>query len=341
MTGSLRRVWLLGTIALTVGAVAVTVALAPPGDAPPGRALQWLLFVGSSVHVAATGWFFSVPEVRRHAAAHQGRYVWAPIGLVVGTAAVAAVLPERLFVWPLLAFFAWQFFHFQKQNLGMAALAGVAHGVGSVRPRERLAIVAAGGAGIAGLLVRPELLQLAVDPRTGWLFPAAAVAFVLAVVAGVVVLRERPPASRPVQYVAVYLISLLFFGPVFLFDSPYAAVAGLTIAHGYQYLLIVGLVAGAPRPGLGPVVSLAVLVNVALLGGLALNAASHLHGGGTAARAVFGAYTGLLMAHFVVDAGLWRLRDAFPRRFLTERLPYLLPRPDPAGDATASPARSA
>jgi hypothetical protein len=316
-----RRAWLLGTIALTVGAVAATVALAPGGDAPPGRALQWLLFVGSSVHVAATGWFFTVPEVRRHAAGHRGRYLWAPLALVTAAAAVAVALPARLTAGPLLAFFAWQFFHFQKQNLGMAALAGIAHGAGSVRPAERRAIVATGCAGIAALLGRPQLLQLADAPHAGWLFPVALAAFVIAAGYGVVALRGRP---RPVAYVVVYLISLLFFAPVFLFASPYAAVAGLTIAHGYQYLLIVGLIAGAPRPGPGPVLSLAVLVNLALLGGLALNAASHRHGGGLAERAVFGAYTGLLMAHFVVDAGLWRLRDAFPRQFLTERLPYLL-----------------
>jgi len=30
------------------------------------------------------------------------------------------------------------------------------------------------------------------------------------------------------------------------------------------------------------------------------------------------------MAHFVIDAGLWRLRDSFPRRFLASRTPYLL-----------------
>ena len=33
------------------------------------------------------------------------------------------------------------------------------------------------------------------------------------------------------------------------------------------------------------------------------------------------------MAHFVIDAGLWRLRDEFPRTFLRERLPYLLVAP--------------
>jgi len=26
----------------------------------------------------------------------------------------------------------------------------------------------------------------------------------------------------------------------------------------------------------------------------------------------------------VIDAGLWRLRDSFPRRFLASRMPYLL-----------------
>jgi hypothetical protein len=30
------------------------------------------------------------------------------------------------------------------------------------------------------------------------------------------------------------------------------------------------------------------------------------------------------MAHFVIDAGLWRLRDEFPRGFMRSRLPYLL-----------------
>ena len=32
----------------------------------------------------------------------------------------------------------------------------------------------------------------------------------------------------------VYGVSLLFFLPVFVFGSPYAAVAGMTVAHGYQ-----------------------------------------------------------------------------------------------------------
>jgi hypothetical protein len=31
------------------------------------------------------------------------------------------------------------------------------------------------------------------------------------------------------------------------------------------------------------------------------------------------------MAHFVIDAGLWRMRDPLARKFITEHLPYLVP----------------
>jgi len=205
----------------------------------------------------------------------------------------------------------------------MVALAGVSRGVGSASKAERTAIMASGIAGTAGLVAHPELLELHVDTQLRVLFAVAAVAFLASVLYGLWALLSRPAARRPAAFVTVYLMALLFFAPVFLFRSPYAAVAGLTVAHGYQYLLIVGMVAGAGSAR-SSLVSLAVLMNLGLLGGLALNAASHLHDGATAARALYGAYLGVVMAHFVIDAGLWRLRDEFPRQFLTRRLPYLL-----------------
>jgi hypothetical protein len=115
---------------------------------------------------------------------------------------------------------------------------------------------------------------------------------------------------------------------VFLFESPYAAVAGLTLAHGFQYLLIMGLVAGGESDAQRRVLSVMVLFNVALLGGLALAGASYLHDSTGWSRALFGAYLGVVMAHFVIDAGLWRLRDEFPRQLLARRVPYLVAPPD-------------
>lgn len=162
----------------------------------------------------------------------------------------------------------------------------------------------------AGILAKPALLELHVGTDLGWLYPIALAGFAVSVLVGILALRRR--SRRPAVFVTVYLISLLFFVPVFVFGSPYTAIAGLTLAHGFQYLLIVGLVAGARLPGRSMLISLGILLNLALIIGLALNLASHQHGAAFPGRMLFGAFLGASMAHFVIDAGLWRLRDEFP-----------------------------
>jgi len=327
------RAWLYATIGLSAGAFALAIALAPPAGASPGRGLAWVLFVASSGHVASTAWAYTVPEVRVHAARHRGRYILAPALLVLATAALAVALPPGTLAWLLLPYFGWQFFHFQKQNLGLAALAASSNGVPSLTKRERRAILAAGWAGIAGLVVHPALLQLTVNPRAGALFPACGIAFAIAAAYGLVAFRRRPRPARPPALVAAYLMAVLFFLPVFAFASPYAAVGGLTIAHGAQYLLLMGVVAGGrsvgPTNRMSTALSLAILVNIALIGGGMLEVASHLHDQAGLVRGLYGAYLGVVMAHFVIDAGLWRLRDPFPRKFLASRAPYLLRSPVP------------
>jgi hypothetical protein len=122
--------------------------------------------------------------------------------------------------------------------------------------------------------------------------------------------------------------------------SPYAAVGGMTIAHGLQYLLLLGLVAAGNPRSRGRALRLAALGNIALAGGLAQSAASHLHGAGPAGRLLFGGYLGAVMAHFVIDAGLWRLRDPFPRAFLAARAPGLLAPRGVPGDRVSAADRS-
>jgi hypothetical protein len=317
--------WPWTTAALTLGALAAAIALAPPASAAPVTGLTWLLFVGSSVHVAATGWLYTQPEVRAYARQHRARLVRLPVALILGSAVAAALISPALMAWCLLPYYAWQFFHFQKQNIGMAALAASASRIASPRPAERRAMITAGCAGIAGLIAHPGLLQLRVGPGLSGLYPAAAAVFAGAAVAGAVALARRPARERAFSFCVIYLSSLCFWIPVFVFGSPYAAVGGMTIAHGLQYLLLVGMVAAAEgqRPGRAP--RLAAFCNIALAGGAVLGAASHLHGAAPAGRLLFGAYLGAAMAHFVIDAGLWRLRDPFPRAFLASRVPSLVP----------------
>jgi hypothetical protein len=276
-----------------------------------------------------------VPEVRAHAGRHRVRYLWLPAALIVTAAAAAAVIPPGLAGWLLLPYFCWQFFHYQKQNLGMAALAAAGSGIAPLRAIERRALLGTGLAGIAGLIARPGLLQLRAGPGLPPLLPFAAAGFAISAAAGLAALARRPAASRPAGFCVLYLISLLFPLPVFAFGSPYAAVGGMTAAHGLQYLLLVGLVAGGGQRRL---TSLALLANIALAGGAVLAWAAHLHNAGPAGRLLFGAYLGVVMAHFVIDAGFWRLRAEFPRAFLTGRLPYLLAVPPVAAPPVAAPA---
>lgn len=331
---SLRGFWLAATTLLTVAPIVLAAAAAPSGSARPASALVWLLFVGSSMHVGATAWFYTLPEVRAHMRTHLLRYVWVPMSLVLVVALASVVLPTAARTWGLLAFFAWQFFHFQKQNLGVAALTARACGAGSLTGTQRRCLVVAGLGGICALIGHPHLLQVRpAGSVLGVLYPTGAVLFVGAAAIGLATVVRHLTTAHGRSFAAVYAISVLFFAPVFLFASPYAAVAGLTIAHGLQYLLLLGLLARTPSGGRPVFVGALVLLNIALVAGLALNQAAHLHGDGPVGRLVFGAYLGLVMSHFVVDAGLWRLRNEFPRRFLTQRLPFLLTPVDIAAPA--------
>jgi hypothetical protein len=80
---------------------------------------------------------------------------------------------------------------------------------------------------------------LNIDPGLGQLRAIGLVIFSCAVTAGVCLLVSRSRHDRPPGFCVVYMTSLCFALPVFAFRSPYAAVGGMTIAHGFQYLLLV------------------------------------------------------------------------------------------------------
>jgi hypothetical protein len=310
-----------------VAALVVVASLAPASNAQPTFALTWLLFMGSSVHVASTAYLFTEADVRAHVRNNPTRYVWVPTVLIVGAAVLAVAVPVRDLAWILLPYFAWQFFHFHKQNIGMVALAASTSALRGSSRAERQAMTLAACFGILGLIAHPDLLQLNNRTFVGHLFVVAAVGFAVAVVWGVSLLAARLPQERAVGFSATYLMALLYFVPVFIFASPYAAVGGMTVGHGLQYLLLLGLVAAGRSRGRQRMLGLALLVNLALVGGILLSATSHLHRAPGLERVLFGAYLGVVMTHFVVDAGIWRLRDPFPRQFMASHVPFLV-RPD-------------
>jgi hypothetical protein len=301
---------------------------------PASAGLAWLLFAGSSVHVAATAWLFEAHELRAHIRGHRLRYLAIPLALITGAALLAVIVPAGVLKLLLLAFFGWQFWHFQRQNYGLVALAAASRKVPSLAVAERRALTISGWAGITGALSQPPLLQVNVSPAQP-LELVAAVGFTLGVAQGLAALRRRPRRQRPGAFTVAYLMALFFFLPVFLFSSPYLAVGSLVIAHGFQYLMLAGLVATGHRRGIARLATASTMLCLALVAGAILAAAAHQHEADAGGRWIYGAYLGVVMSHFVVDARIWRLRDPFCRRFISSRVPFLLPpSASPVGDGS-------
>ncbi len=298
------------------------------------------------MHVAATATLFAFPEVRGYARQRARRFIAFPLGCLVVSIAAGATLPREVSARLLLMFFGWQFWHYQKQNLGLAALAASATGAPRLGRLERTAVRCAGLAGVLALVAHPGVLQLVpLRPPAelaGMMFTASRA--LLAITVGVTLAPCLPGRLRSstggLESAAVLLLAVGFPAPLMLTQSPYLALGGLTLAHGLQYLLLAGLVVAGPPPttgrragagALGGARGLLLLAGVLALAG-ALAAASHLPTGPGLTGAVFGGYVGIAVGHFLLDAGLWRLRDPFPRWWLSQRLPSLLPAA-PAADA--------
>ena len=144
---------------------------------------------------------------------------------------------------------------------------------GPRRPSARSGgrVMTAGYAGIAGLVAHPGLLQLKISPGLSGLYPAAAWSSPERRRPASSLLARRPASDRAFRPVCLLPHVAPLLVPVFVFGSPYAAVGGMTIAHGLQYLLLVGLVAAGTGADQAGRCRLAVLGNVALVGGAVLS----------------------------------------------------------------------
>lgn len=228
-----------------------------------------------------------------------------------------------------------EFTHFQRQNLGLVAAMVGRWEVAPLSVLERRLIAGAGWCATAALVARPSLLG-----SSQQLLPALAARPVLWVaetgftacvgLAMVTALRS----TRPPPVTAAYLMAVAFMAPVFVFDAPGAAVTGIVVAHGLQYLWAVGCRSAssrrARRDRLGDWRTAGAIGMLAIVGGSALTAMSELHAaGGALPRLLYGTYFGIVMAHFAIDGVVWR-RSPMPRRTTARRWP-LVPSPTLGG----------
>ena len=288
------------------------------------RVIVVLNFVGANFHVASTGWFYIDPEMRSHFRAHPLRYFVAPALLIIGSAAAFQLVPSAR-GYLLAVFFSWQLWHYQKQNVGLLSFvaAGTVSGPSSIW--ERRTLMTAAVAGILGFFSLNKIGLSALSPEFVRLHQIGGLLYLTVPVLLAVAVMKVPALRTNRLRLAYLILGASFFLPTFLFDDQISATMGYAIAHGLQYLVFMGVVGIGKRPAFA---SLAMLAGISTLGALLLNAAviapdnTNLPYG----YAIYGAFVGIVMTHFVLDAGIWRLRERFQRGYMREKFSFVFDR---------------
>ncbi len=324
--GAPVRRFALGAAGLTIGPLAVAPFVAPHSFQRPDLAVGVAVVVAYTGHIACSALLGRFPEVRAQLRERPVRRLAAPATLLVMLCATAALVPVVRFTDVVLAFLAWQLWHFQKQNLGLVALAASRQRGAIIRRSERIALRAAGAFGIVSLVARPGLLNLHLHPLPDFVLVGATTGYAVATVVGFGCLGRRlleRTWSGPVMLLDA--ACLLFFLPALVFTNSLAAVLGMAIAHGLQYLWVLRSVDGLTgrRPAARPNRwnSNWLLLACAVAGGSLLTLlGSYRTSADPMARVLGGLYLGLVCLHFVFDASVWRMRDPWARKFVTTRV---------------------
>lgn len=271
-------------------------------------------FVAANGHVAATGWFLTDRQMRSHFRARPLRYIAVPCFLIVTSSVAYHFLDDLSLVWLSVLFLCWQMWHYQKQNFGLLSfVAAGTDGISlSIWERRTLALSA-----VAGMLGFFSVVgDIGLNDYSTALLHLHRIGLALYLVVPftfAIALMENPALRTNRLRLLFFLIGTLFFLPTFIFSEPMAALSGYAIAHGLQYLVFMGCVS-RKQGTLMPVIG---LFAVAIGGGLALNLSMD------GPRWLYGVFIGVVMTHFVLDAGIWRLREPFQRIYMKNKFHFV------------------
>lgn len=282
-------------------------------------------FLGGPAHVSLTAWFYADPVARAHFREHPLRYLWTPIALIVGATGIYVIFGPSLQTASLnLGYTIWLLWHYQRQNWGIHSFVSRVTSGEPASPLEgwilRLAV-------IGGLLAGVEVLDFgfgtAVSRYKHESFRVGLAVTALVPLLIVVALVRTPALRRSPGRLAFLCVAGSFFVPVFLFDDNPSAFLTFALAHGLQYLVFMSYVANdggrdGARPGFATLVA-----SIFTLGVLLSVGGDHALLKEMNWLPLQGLVLGVTMAHFVVDAGIWRLRDEFPRRYMSRAFPFL------------------
>jgi hypothetical protein len=184
---------------------------------------------------------------------------------------------------------------------------------------------------VLGSGVAPAYLHKSFDT----LYWASTVAFVAVLAFSLVIYAQNLKRTTPLLTI-FYFTLVCFFLPVFLSTNVNIGFLSYAIAHGIQYILFMSVVslnfasqAESQRIQLGNMVRLLILtlvVGFVFYRAADLKTVELITAHATLIRVVdfiIGAILGATMAHFVVDAGAWRLSQSLQRMYIGKRFAFV------------------
>ena len=279
------------------------------------------IFAGGVGHVASTASVYVDRSAREVMRPMPARFVVVPIAtLLITVAAViwgaSAPLPDGVVAAMYMIHLLWLHYHYQRQNYGIIAFSAAAARKPVPKALTSVLLLPA----LAGCLsVMPVFLEGAFENVTFWhplrpfLENAGTIVFALGLGALALLVRRGPDPFKDRRTAAFTAAAFAFFLPALVLENTDYAFWSYALAHGFQYLFMVFVLARGPRLR---IVHAGVYLACVLGGGLLLH---RLAGN----NALFASGILLTWVHFVLDARLWKMSEAGPRRLLRERFHFL------------------
>src|SRR5258708_1749822 len=201
-----------------------------------------LVFFGPA-HVQATLFFYTDKGFLHLVRENKPRYVYLPLLLIVGTGLVFLLAGTLIQTYVLFFYWAWQAFHYGRQNVGVYAFVSISETAKSAPKPERLCLEAATYCGMLGTLkvlgmgIAPIYLRGVFD----FLFQAGFYLFLVLLAFSLFIYLKNLGAATATR--TLFLLTLiLFFFPMYLSTNPNVTFFSYAISHGMQYLVFMTVV---------------------------------------------------------------------------------------------------
>jgi hypothetical protein len=325
------RTWPL-FLALISLATLLPFALAPlvghvfPADSPAIGVYAVLTFLASNFHVALTGWFYTDRDMRGHFRSKPVRYLIVPGAIVAINVIAFCFLDSAIRLSIVFIFICWLLWHYQKQNVGLLSFIAAGTDRVPLSAWERRTLALSAIAGISGCFSLMHFGPANLSTVFAQFHQVGAAIYLVLVPLSFSIALIRNPILRtnPLRLV-FFVIGTLFFLPTYIFSDSVSALAGYMLAHGLQYFVFMSFVSTAKERTMG---AFAKLCAIALCGGILLDHAQAARTWLAApyAGVIYGLFIGLVMSHFVLDAGIWRLREPFQRSYMRQKFDFIFGR---------------